>query len=183
MEIRSNSASNDGPFPIDLTKANRAAIREASPMPPKPSPVKSDDSASSDQKRVASARERFAAAASVHKRVHGARAEASENKRVHAARVEAAAGKRVHAARAEESEGNRVQDARARFKVAAPEDQVTLSTGAQELADTTVATHPAEVNDTARAQRVSELKARHDSGKLDLESLVAETAYRMLGGE
>jgi anti-sigma28 factor (negative regulator of flagellin synthesis) len=95
---------------------------------------------------------------SLHKRIHGARERAAES--VH---------KRIKSAR--ESYADSHSDA----------DSVTLSTGAQKLSDTRIEPRPADSDE--RAQRVGELKQQVQDGKLDVNALVAETAYRMLSGE
>lgn len=62
-------------------------------------------------------------------------------------------------------------------------DSIDVSRSAQELAETTLTPRATDVDSADRAKRVSELKAQFEKGTLNVESLVAETAYRMLGGE
>src|SRR6187549_727808 len=81
MEIRNNSAADGGAKRIDITKANRDAIREKNPSPPKV------DSDGNRAKRIKDARARFEAAAQ-QKEVAQARAEFSHDKRVKSARNE-----------------------------------------------------------------------------------------------
>ncbi|MEO6708491.1 MAG: hypothetical protein ABI054_11785 [Planctomycetota bacterium] len=159
MEIRNNSAADGGAKRIDITKANRDAIREKNPSPPKID-ADSDDNDGNRAKRVKDARARFEAA-SQQKEVAQARAEFSHDKRVKAARTEF----QVH---------ERVAEARGRLATKVAEDTLTLSSSS-----------PVQSSEVAsgREKRVSELKAQYDSGRLDVESLVAETAYRMLSGE
>ena len=156
MEIRVDSTGSSGSNRIDITKANRDAIREQNPSPPKPEPVKplslGDGNAS---KRIATARDRFDEARSVHVRIEGARD-----------RFDAAVS--VH---------KRIEGARTRTD-GTPEDQVSLSMNSQALADT----GPRVIDEKARALRVTDLKSQYKSGQLDVGSLVAQTAYRMLGG-
>ncbi|HUR27268.1 MAG TPA: flagellar biosynthesis anti-sigma factor FlgM [Planctomycetota bacterium] len=168
MEIRNDKASGVGSNRIDLTKANREAIREQNPSPPEPQTVQ--DAASNDAKRVAAARDRFEAQSEVNKHVL---------KRVHDARAQFSVEKRVREARAEYSVAKRVQLARKEFSAHAPEDKLTLSSGAKQLTDAVPSIQDASV----RAQRVSELKELHQNGQLDVQSLVAEAAFRMLSAE
>src|SRR5690349_24762192 len=83
MEIRNDNAAGSNRR-IDLTKANRDAIREQNPSPPEPKAI--EEVVSSDAKRVAAARDRFEAQSEVNKhvlkRVRDARAEFSVEKRV-----------------------------------------------------------------------------------------------------
>jgi anti-sigma28 factor (negative regulator of flagellin synthesis) len=179
MEIRNDSSSDGAAKRIDITKTNREAIRRLNPSPASPDKLAADDSASNNAKRIADAR----AEASVHKRVKDARAEASVLKRVADARAEASVLKRVKGARAEASVEKRVQAARKDFANPAPEDQVTLSSSAKELSDTQISPRASDADTAARTKRVEELKAQYQGGQLDVGSLVAEAAYRMLGGE
>lgn len=161
MEIRNNSVGSNGPDQIDLTKANRESIRERAPSPPDVPKQKtaSDEFTPVNPKRIKNARADFIRDASVLKRVADARDRYAS----------------VH---------KRVADARDRFaKQAATPDLISFSNSAQELSETAIAPRPNDVNVASRAQRVSDLKAQYQGGQLDVESLVAETAYRMLGGE
>ena len=54
----------------------------------------------------------------------------------------------------------------------AAQDQLTISSRRSESTD----------SEGQRAQRVRELKAQFESGKLDVDGMVGETARRMLGG-
>ncbi|HTF89348.1 MAG TPA: hypothetical protein VK843_13130 [Planctomycetota bacterium] len=158
MEIRNNSAADGGAKRIDITKANREAIRDKNPSPPKVDVDALNDG--NRAKRVKDARARFAAAAH-QKEVAQARGEFSHDKRVKSARNEFHVEKRV-------------AEARARLQLKSnSEDTLTLSSS------------PAQSSEVAsgREKRVIELKAQYGSGKLDVESLVAETAFRMLSGE
>ncbi len=160
MEIRNNSTGADGTARIDFTQANCESIRARNPLPPTPEPIKGTPSGGTPGKRIADARDIAAAAASVHKRISTAR-DAS------------AAAASVH---------KRIEGARSRVDTGASKDTVTVSTNAQSLADAVVTLPASDATDSARAQRVSELKAQFRGGHLDVGSLVAETAYRMLGG-
>jgi anti-sigma28 factor (negative regulator of flagellin synthesis) len=89
--------------------------------------------------------------------------------------------KRIKNARAafhaEQSVLKRVRDARDRYEKEHANDNVSVSAEAQELARAAAA--PA----ADRSARVSELKVEHASGRLDVNGMVAEAAYRMLSGE
>ena len=151
MQIRNDSAG-DGSSRIDITRANRDAIRQRNPTPPEPEkPVNHNPL----QPLGEGVRADFIAK-SLHKRIHGARERAAES--VH---------KRIKTAR--DADGK--SDA----------DSVTLSTSGQQLSDTRI--EPAPVGIDARAQRVDQLKQQVQNGQLDVDGLVAETAYRMLGGQ
>lgn len=144
MEIRNNNTPNAGPSKIDLTKVNRDSIHERIPSPPvQPPQTPTGDSELPGSKRIKRAREEFAAAQSVHKRIEAAR--------------------KRHAA--------------------GQPDQLSVSSGAQVLADTAIRAGSTQSDAATRATQVSELKAMYSAGTLDVSSLVAESAYRMLSGE
>ena len=160
MEIRNNGVGNGGSDQIDLTRTNRDVLRErvkAAPVNPRTTAA---DGVGAKQSHLGVARDRQAQAESLHKRIHGARE-----------RFAASVHKRI--------EGARDRYAADQVKT----DEVSVSTGAQELSETTIAQRPQDVDAAARTQRVNDLKLQHEQGKLDVDGMVAEAAYRMLGGE
>ena len=186
MEIRNNRVGGSGADGIDLTRANRDAIRDRAPNPPAPpKAAQAEQAASTSGKRLPRAREEVAKAESVHKRIANARDRFESVKtRVANARDRFESDhERVQDARVRfESVHKRIQGARARNGLDTP-DQVTLSSNAQELADTAITPSLKDVDVAMRTKHVHELKAQYGSGQLDVESLVAESAYRMLSGE
>ncbi len=160
MEIRNNGVGKSGSDQIDLTRTNRDALRERVNAPPtNPRPATADSAAASPSD-VGTHRDRLAQAESLHKRIHGARERFAKS---------------VH---------KRIAGARERFAAEqVKKDEVSVSSRAQELADTTIAQRPQDVDAAARTQRVNDLRSQHEQGKLDVESMVAEAAYRMLGGK
>ncbi len=161
MEIRNNSVGNSGSDQIDLTRTNRDALRERVSAPPtNPRAPAADGASVTSATHLGVARDRQAQAKSLHKRIHGARERfaASVHKRIEGARERFAAGQ-------------------------VKTDEVSVSSSAQELAETAIAPRPQDVDAAVRTQRVSDLKLQHEQGKLDVDSMVAEAAYRMLGGE
>lgn len=155
MEIRNNSVSGGGAERIDLTRANRDAIRKTVLPETKASGLPRELHTEETRKRISNHRE------AMHERIGGAR-ERFEAKEIFR---------------------QRVQHAREVVAARGAQDSVEVSSQAQELADTAMTQRSSEVDSAARAKRVSELKSQYEGGKLDVENLVAETAYRMLGGE
>jgi len=153
MEIRNNSVSGGGAERIDLTRANRDAIRKTVAPEPQAPGLPRELHTDETRKRISNHRD------AMHDRIGGAR-ERYEAKEIFRQRVK-------HAREVVAARGNT--------------DSIEVSSQARELAD--VAPAPSDVDSSARAKRVSELKSQYESGKLDVEHLVAETAYRMLGGE
>lgn len=167
MEIRNNSVSGGAQERIDLTRANRDAIRKTIVPEPKSPGLPRELHTDETRKRVHNHRENLA----MHERVQGAR---ERHDRVQGARDRIEA-KQIFQERA--------KHAREVLAARGAQDSVEVSPEAQQLADTAVTARPADVDSAVRAQRVSDLKSQYEGGKLDVENLVAETAYRMLGGE
>lgn len=161
MEIRNNGVGNSGPEQIDLTRTNRDVLRErVKSAPVNPRTTAADGAAAKNSTHLGVARDRQAQAESLHKRIHGARE-----------RFAASVHKRI--------EGARDRFAAEQVKT----DEVSVSSSAQELSETTIAQRPQDVDAAARTQHVNDLKLQHEQGKLDVDGMVAEAAYRMLGGE
>jgi anti-sigma28 factor (negative regulator of flagellin synthesis) len=81
--------------------------------------------------------------------------------------------KRIKNARAIFSVAKRVHEARERYQETQATDTLSVSPEAADM-----------VNSKAdRTRRVEELKAQHESGRLDVNSMVAEAAYRMLSSD
>ena len=61
------------------------------------------------------------------------------------------------------------------------EDKLEISDEAREAAE--LATNATHSNDTERAQRVAQLRAEHESGRLDTPERVQRAAARLLGSQ
>jgi hypothetical protein len=158
MEIRNNSSTGGASERIDLTRANRDALSKTLATDVKPKKQGLPDELRTDATRVRVKNYREG----MHERISNAR-DRFEARDAFRARVKNA------------REGLAARNAAT--------DSVELSGPAQELADTAITARPSSVDSSTRAQRISELKTQHEAGKLDVQGLVAEAAYRMLGGE
>lgn len=215
MEIRSNNTGPNANDRIDITQSMRDSIRSNTPslpLPPKQAPA-SDAPANpkriknaratyqrelSEQKRVREARDRFEAAQMGDKVTVSSEAQELADSAVRptassdsvqpkqpAANDLPIDPQRIKNARAtyqrELSEQKRVREARDRFEATQAGDKMTVSPQAQELADTAIRPAASEIVD--RAARVAELKSQFESGRLNVDGLIAETAYRMLSSD
>ena len=158
MEIRNNSVSGGGAERIDLTRTNRDAIRKTTVPEPKAPGLPLKYQTDETRKRIHNHREGME---KLQHRIEGARGRVEANQAFH----------------------QRVKHAREVVAARGTADSLEVSSQAQELVETTLTPRPSEVDGATRAKRVSDLKSQYESGKLDVENLVAEAAYRMLGGE
>jgi anti-sigma28 factor (negative regulator of flagellin synthesis) len=171
MDIRRNDSSQPNPLRYDLTRPNRESIKERQPLD---QPVKTDANPSLDPetlaKHVRAARDAYRDQRQV--RIANARAEYTERT---APRRAQQVFERRETYRAELKE--RAQNAAG----AQSSDSLDISGDAKQLVDRALSI--AGEADTSRAERLSEIKARFEQGRLSTDELIARAAHRMLGGE
>ncbi len=178
MEIRSpsNEPSRPTRLSTDITRLNRETIRQGTPEPVDAEDLRAKLARQKEieAQRIAAAREAY-----VSKRAQLAR---DKMERVQDAREKAA--ERPSLAR-ETYLAERAQNARdvlAGKNSQDDADRISLSETSLRLrAHAARAGQGAE--DESRAARIAELRARHESGDLNTDELIARAAFKLLSGE
>lgn len=172
MDIR-KAQSQPSPLRYDLTRPNRESIQQRQPID-KPVETSADPAVDPEAAAKAVREARDAYREQRQTRISNARAHYTE---VNAPRF----SQQVTNAR---NEYRAKLDERAK-NTTAPQadgaDRVDISPVSKRLVDR--ALQVAQSNEGTRSERLAELKALHDQGRLDTDELIARAAHRMLGGE
>ncbi len=170
MEIR-KAQSQPSPLRYDLTKPNRETIEQRQPLD-KPVETAADPAVDPEAaaKAVREAREAYRDERQT--RIANARA----------ARTERLAPRFAQQVTAARNEYRAALDQRLKNTSGAEgADRLEISAESKVLVDR--AKQIAEQDSSSRSERLAELKALHEQGKLNTDELVARAAHRMLGGE